>query len=156
MNLMNARRGMMDIATAFPDAELVESMTTGELTINAETTSITIRHNLGKRPDVIVFWGDYKQPEDIPYGHCIRCIYHRHPFTSPNYTLNMMQYLYTHRHGTSGNILFGQSSTPQGNFSDTTATCVRGADPWAATDANGNPVTYKWCAIRFKESEENA
>jgi len=141
----------MSIAQEFPQAGLVENMTTGELTINSATQRITIQHNLGKRPDVIALWGDFADGASIPYGSCIRCLYFRNPFTQALWTGNNMQYLYDYRHATSGNILTASSCEASTSFTDTTAACPRGVSDWQPTDANGNPITYKWCAIKFKE-----
>ena len=142
----------MSVAELFPDAELVENMTSGELTISAETTDIRIRHNLGARPDIIAFWGDFADPADIPNGCCVRCIYFRDPFTRPNFTENNMHYMYDYCHPTSGNILTASSSSAAAKFTTTTADCARGTQNWKPTDANGNPITYKWVALCFKEA----
>lgn len=152
MELMNVRRAMMSVAELFPDAGLVENMTTGELTINEAKSGIQIRHNLGKRPDIIAIWGDFADPADIPNGCCVRCIFFRNPFTKANWTVNNMHYLYDYCHSTSGNILSGQSSSYASNFTETTANCARGSQNWKPTDANGNPITYKWVALCFKEA----
>ena len=142
----------MSVAELFPDAGLVENMTTGELTINEEKTEIQIRHNLGKRPDIIALWGDFAEPTDIPNGCCVRAVYFRNPFTKPQWTVNDMRSLYEYCHATSGNILANQFYTSASNFTTTTANCARGNQNWKPTDANGNPITYKWVALCFKEA----
>ena len=141
----------MSIAQEFPQAGLVENMTTGELTINSASQSITIQHNLGKRPDVIILFGNYTSANSIPYGCCVRCVYYKDPFTTPNWIENQMTYMYEYRHSTSGNVLRDMYINPSSQITETTAICPRGASNWAAVDANGNPVTYIWCAIKFKE-----
>ena len=125
----------------------------GTETISADTNGgIPIIHNLGYYPDYICLYVENMDYDLIPGGSCVRVAHVRNGYDkTPNEQQNGYHYLYAYKHSTSHNLLHGQSVSTGLQVTTETATVIRGSQPWRALDVNGDPIVYRWFAIKFKE-----
>lgn len=129
------------------------AIASGEVTIQSDATEIDVTTNLGYNPDFAMIY--VKNPDFtlIPYGACVYCVFGKDIYTNaPNYSNFHYQYWYRYKHTTSGNLLQGAAvAYINNNVTENTFRFARGNDPWRAQDVNGNPIVYKWVAIKMSE-----
>ena len=126
----------------------------GEVTIPSDNNNVTVVTNLGYKPDFAIMYVKNPDFSLIPYDSCVFVCYGLDIYTNaPNYnSLFKYGYWYRYKHGTSGNLLQGVAGGYVNNlFLENEITFVRGNSPWRANDINGDPIVYKWMAIKLTE-----
>lgn len=131
---------------------LLDKIDAGELTIQADTDTITVSHTLGKVPDFACIYQDLTDWADVSLGHCVISTFIRFPYANSNDTQNAYLQAFRYKHATSGNSLGSATMMSKNNATATTFAFARGNNSWASLDANGNPVTYKWMVGTFKQA----
>ncbi len=154
MDLMSIRRGLLAQMASGKYPGWVTKMAAGTVQIDStQTIIIPVEHNLGKIPKVAAIWADVPVIDKQPYGSCVYCLY----FLEADMIVagafltsdKSGKYLFCYRHSTSGNYLTGSSNYnyPGQYPTDTTWNFVRGSEPWAITDTDGNPINYNWVCL---------
>ena len=120
----------------------------GYLTIDADTSIITVTHNLGVTPNFAAIWVDTDDYDIIPFGCCVECIYQKNPYTTTGSYANVsnFEYMYQYKHSSSGNLLPGTYHLSVANQLPTSTEFrfVRGNNDWKKLDVNGNALKYRW------------
>ena len=125
----------------------------GYLTIDADTDTITVNHNLGVVPNFAMIWVATDDYDIIPFGSCVAAAYQKMQYTTITSATNTLvfNYIYQYKHATSGNLLAAQYALASNEYSDSVFKFRRGGSSWKKNDVNGNLLTYKYFVGYFPD-----
>lgn len=130
----------------------IKAITSGVVTIESQVANIIITTNLGYTPDFFLIRIDADDWNKIPFSAAVEQAYIRNEYANmPNYLNGRYFWLYCYKHSTSGNNLSGQYSSALSIATENTFTVQKGGANWHPNDTDGNPIKYRWIAIKVDE-----
>lgn len=130
----------------------IKAITSGVATIESQVSNFTITTNLGYVPDYFLIRIDADDWDKIPFGTVVEEAFIRNEYPNmPNWPNGRYFFLYSAKNATSGNNLQGQYTSALSIATENTFTVQKGGTDWYPNDTDGNPIKYRWVAIKVDE-----
>lgn len=132
----------------------IKAVATGSTTIQQNTDNIIITTNLGYIPDFAYLYAEIEDYNKFLPGSCLDCKafltrYKNVPNLSYTTQFNEQSW---YKHPTSNNMLSGGGNYGDSDITENQFKFRRANYPFFANDADGNPITYRWIAIKFDDA----
>ena len=152
MDMMEVRRRVMLSMANGKLPEGIKAIASGVATIDSVVSSFTITTNLGYAPDFFMIRIDIDDWDKIPFGTVVEESFVRNDYANiPSFPNGRYHFLYVNKHVTSGNLIAKQYQASVTIATENTFTVQRGGADWYPNDTDGNPLQYRWVAIKMNE-----